>query len=117
MLELFSVSRPALRILEAEGLISIGRGMRSGATILGPSAQKVAQYANFMLAADGVTTRDLHQARMFFEPAIISSLIEHSQELKDTTDDLRQCVVNLQQSLDAQQYVEVLKGTNRFHNY
>lgn len=119
LLELFNVSRPtlreALRILEAEGLISIGRGMRSGAMILGPSIQKVAQYANFMLAADGVTMRDLHQSRMFFEPAIIRSLKGHSAELKAACEELRQCVAHLQGALLSQQYLEVVAGTNHFH--
>ncbi|MFW3895177.1 FadR/GntR family transcriptional regulator [Pseudomonas bharatica] len=119
LLELFSVSRPtlreALRILEAEGLISIGRGMRSGATILGPSIQKVAQYANFMLAADGVTMRDLHEARMFFEPAIIRSLKGRSAELKEASDGLRAIVEQLQVQLEARHYVDVVTGTNRFH--
>lgn len=120
LLELFNVSRPtlreALRILEAEGLISIGRGMRSGATILGPSIQKVAQYANFMLAADGVTMRDLHQARMFFEPGVIRSLKGHSDELKGACEELRACVTHLERALEDKQYVEIVTGTNRFHD-
>ncbi|WP_160089855.1 FadR/GntR family transcriptional regulator [Pseudomonas sp. 9AZ] len=120
LLELFSVSRPtlreALRILEAEGLISIGRGMRSGALVMGPSIQKVAQYANFMLAADGVTMRDLHEARMFFEPGIIRSLTRRSAELEGVCEELRACVSRLQQGLINEQYVEVVAGTNDFHD-
>ncbi|MBD9562255.1 FadR/GntR family transcriptional regulator [Pseudomonas sp. PDM09] len=119
LLEVFSVSRPtlreALRILEAEGLISIGRGMRSGATILGPSIQKVAQYANFMLAAGGVTMRDLHQARMFFEPGVIRSLKGRSVELKGASEELRACVSELQDALQERKYIDVVTGTNRFH--
>lgn len=119
LLELFGVSRPtlreALRILEAEGLITIGRGMRSGALIQGPSIQKVAQYANFMLAADGVTMRDLHEARMFFEPAIILSLKVHDEALKSACEGLRDCVTFLQQALESRQYMEIVTGTNRFH--
>lgn len=119
LLEIFSVSRPtlreALRILEAEGLISIGRGMRSGATILGPSIQKVAQYANFMLAAGGVTMRDLHQARMFFEPGVIRSLKGRSVELKGASEELRACVSELQYALQERKYNDVVTGTNRFH--
>lgn len=120
LLELFGVSRPtlreALRILEAEGLISIGRGMRSGAMIQSPSIQKVAQYANFMLAADGVTMRDLHEARMFFEPAIIRSLKLHDEALKSVCEGLRECVTYLQNALETKQYMEIVTGTNRFHD-
>ncbi|MFU2325046.1 FadR/GntR family transcriptional regulator [Pseudomonas sp. NFX98] len=119
LLTVFGVSRPtlreALRILEAENLISIGRGTRSGAVILGPSIQKAAEYANFMLVSEGVTMRDLHEARMFFEPAIIRSLKNKTPELEGAREHLRECVENLQQALADRRYVDVVTGTNRFH--
>src|SRR4051812_11362165 len=49
----FKVSRPtireALRILEAESLILLGRGARGGATVLGPTVERAAQYAGMVL--------------------------------------------------------------------
>ena len=117
LLDFFSVSRPtlreALRILEAESLISIGRGMRAGALVLGPSMRKAAEYTTFMLVSDGVTMRDLHEARMFFEPAIVRSLT--GTALADATNHLRGCVESIQSALDQRRYIDVVGGTNRFH--
>jgi len=117
LLSLFSVSRPtlreALRILEAESLITVGRGMRSGALVLGPSVQKAAEYANFMLVSEGVTMGDLHEARMFFEPAIVHSLKGRART--DAIAHLRECVDSMKAALAEQRYHEVVSGTNRFH--
>jgi len=50
MLSDLRISRPtlreALRVLEAEGLFSVGRGMRNGAAVAGPPISRVAHYAN-----------------------------------------------------------------------
>lgn len=117
LLVLFNVSRPtlreALRILEAEGLISIGRGMRSGATVMGPSLQKVAEYANSLLVSEGVTLRDLHEARMFFEPPIVASL--SGETLAKAVVRLRECVTEIEQALEEGRYRDVVLSTNRFH--
>lgn len=117
MLELFKVSRPtlreALRILEAESLIAIGRGVRHGATVLGPNIQKAAEYTTFMLVSDGVTMRDLHEARMFFEPAIVRSLC--GEKLSEATSELRGCVDQMKMALSERRFLDVVAGTNRFH--
>lgn len=117
LLTIFNVSRPtlreALRILEAESLISVGRGMRSGATVLGPSIKKAAQYANFLLASEGATMRELHMARDFFEPAIIRSL--SGKSLKSATKSLRRSVDELEKSLASGDYSKVIAGTKGFH--
>ena len=117
LLEIFKVSRPtlreALRILEAESLIGIGRGMRSGALVLGPSIAKAAEYTNFMLVSEGVTMRDLHEARMFFEPPIVRSL--KGKALSEATAELRSCIDDIQLALAEERYLDVGTGTNRFH--
>jgi DNA-binding FadR family transcriptional regulator len=111
------VSRPtlreALRVLEAESMISVGRGMRSGALVLGPSVQKAAEYANFMLVSEGVTMGDVHEARMFFEPAIVRSLKGRARA--DAIAHLRECVDSMKAALAEQRYHDVVSGTNRFH--
>ncbi|WP_192812858.1 FadR/GntR family transcriptional regulator [Rhizorhabdus wittichii] len=117
MLAIFNVSRPtlreALRILEAEALISVGRGARTGAMILGPNIQKATEYATTMLVHEGVTMRDLHEARMFFEPAIVRSL--KGSALKEAVVHLRACIDGIQLALKERRYLDVLSGTNRFH--
>lgn len=117
LLEICNVSRPtlreALRILEAEGLISIGRGRRTGALVLGPSTQKATEYATNVLVHEGVTMRDVHEARMFFEPAIVRSL--SGEKLQSATAGLRTCMDSIQKALADRRYLDVLSGTNRFH--
>jgi DNA-binding FadR family transcriptional regulator len=117
LLEIFKVSRPtlreALRILEAESLIGIGRGMRSGAVVLAPSMQKATEYANVMLVSEGVTMRDLQEARMFFEPPIVRSL--KGKALAEAATKLRACVESIQKALASRRYMDVVVGTNRFH--
>src|SRR5215207_5826071 len=52
----FGVSRPTLReafrMLEAEGLISISRGSRTGATVHQPNIHVAARYMGFVLEAN-----------------------------------------------------------------
>ncbi len=117
LLSLFNVSRPtlreALRILEAEALISIGRGMRSGATVLGPSLNKAAEYTTAVMISEGVTIRDLHEARLFFEPAIIESLAEPS--LSGTAKALRAYVKDMEAALADGRTLDAMKTIHRFH--
>lgn len=117
LLELFKVSRPtlreALRVLEADGLISIGRGMRNGARILGPSIKKATEYTSFMLIAEGVSMSDLHEARMYFEPAIVRSL--SGAKLKKATKELLICVSDMEAARRDKRFDDVVAGTNRFH--
>jgi DNA-binding FadR family transcriptional regulator len=117
MLERFNVSRPtlreAMRILEAESLITIGRGMRRGAIVRGPTIEKAIEFTSFMLVSEGVTMRDMHQARMFFEPAIIRSL--EGASLEKTVVELRECVDYMIENRKRRNYSAVVAGTNRFH--
>lgn len=117
MLERFNVSRPtlreAMRILEAEGLISIGRGMRRGAIVRGPTIEKAIEFTSFMLVSEGVTMRDMHEARMYFEPAMIRGLKD--EELEELVVGLRDCVDQMTANLKKRNYTAVVAGTNRFH--
>lgn len=117
LLETFKVSRPtlreALRILESESLISIGRGVRSGATVLGASVQRAAEYISFILVSEGVTMQDVHEARMFFEPPIVASLA--GDAIRRAASSLRACVDEVQDALAREVYIDVVAGTNRFH--
>lgn len=96
----FGISRPALRealrILEAESLIAIGRGIRGGATILQPTIEKLAQYGTYYLVANGTRFRDIHEARMLIEPAVAAQLA--AKPRKDAVLALREV---LQQGLSA----------------
>ncbi|MFZ4603364.1 MAG: FadR/GntR family transcriptional regulator [Caulobacterales bacterium] len=68
----FGVSRPtlreAIRILEAEGLISVSRGARGGAKVSQPDADIVARAAGIALQTHGATINDVYEARLLIEP-------------------------------------------------
>jgi DNA-binding FadR family transcriptional regulator len=69
----FQVSRPvvreALRVLEAEHFIKLGRGARHGATIGRPASGIVARAAGISLRMEGATLGDIFEARALIEPS------------------------------------------------
>ncbi|CUU58238.1 DNA-binding transcriptional regulator, FadR family [Parafrankia irregularis] len=68
----FGVSRPslreALRILEAQGLISVQRGVLGGIFVRHPDEQATARTAALMLLARNVSLADVFVARSHLEP-------------------------------------------------
>ncbi|QJQ31416.1 FadR family transcriptional regulator [Sphingomonas lacunae] len=75
LMESLGISRPTLReafrILEAESLISVVRGSRTGAKVHKPSTELVSRYAGYVLEAQGTTIADLYQARLAIEPTVV----------------------------------------------
>jgi DNA-binding FadR family transcriptional regulator len=69
------ISRPTLReafrILEAENLISVVRGSRTGARVHRPSTELVSRYAGYVLQSIGATVADVYQARLAIEPQVV----------------------------------------------
>ena len=63
-MEHFSVSRPtlreAVRVLEAERLVEVRRGSRSGARICVPGPEVVARPASLLLELAGATVADVY---------------------------------------------------------
>jgi GntR family transcriptional repressor for pyruvate dehydrogenase complex len=68
----FGVSRPtlreAIRVLEAERLVEVRRGSRTGARICVPGAEIVARPAGLLLELSGATLGDVMTARVTIEP-------------------------------------------------
>lgn len=71
-----STLRQAFRVLEAEGLISVPRGARTGVKIHNPSVQSVSRYAGYVLQSQGTTVADLRTARLATELFAIERLAD-----------------------------------------
>jgi DNA-binding FadR family transcriptional regulator len=73
LIERFGVSRPslreALRILEAEGLISVVRGVQGGVVVHRPDHRLTARTAALVLQSRNVPLADVYEARSIIEPA------------------------------------------------
>jgi GntR family transcriptional repressor for pyruvate dehydrogenase complex len=72
LVERFGVSRPslreALRILEAEGLITVERGVRGGVVAHEPDKRMTARTAALVLRSRNVALADVFEARSLLEP-------------------------------------------------
>ena len=78
LVERFGVSRPslreALRILEAEGLISVIRGALGGVVVHVPDERLAAKTAALVMQTRNVTLADVYEARCIIEPAAVRLL-------------------------------------------
>jgi DNA-binding FadR family transcriptional regulator len=73
LMEQFGVSRPTLReafrILEAEGAITVRRGVRGGARVQVPTIDVAANHAGLLLQFRGALLSDVYDVRAILEPA------------------------------------------------
>jgi len=117
LLQQFKVSRPtireALRILEMESLISLGRGARSGATVLGPSVHRAAEYTAMVLVSNGATVGQLHEARTVLEPQMIAQLADRRNN--PLFEELQAYLDGSTAAVAAGDMVAALAGVNDFH--
>ncbi|WP_153345800.1 FadR/GntR family transcriptional regulator [Nocardia aurantia] len=78
LVQRFGVSRPtlreALRILEAEGLITVARGLRGGVFVHRPDQRATARSAALVLQARNVSLADVFEARSLIEPLAVKAL-------------------------------------------
>jgi GntR family transcriptional repressor for pyruvate dehydrogenase complex len=119
MLEEYRVGRgslrEALRILEVHGLISIKPGPRGGPTVDQVQTHNFGRMASLFFQMDGVTFRELIEARLAIEPLLARCAAErgepellarlaHFEELARVDDDY------LRHAVDFHQLVAVMSG-------
>jgi GntR family transcriptional regulator, transcriptional repressor for pyruvate dehydrogenase complex len=104
LVERFGVSRPslreALRILEAEGLISVLRGVLGGVVVHEPDGRMTARTAALVLQARNVSLADVHEARSLLEPTaarVVASLRSRraaAAELRELIDEQMRVIMD-----------------------
>lgn len=111
------ISRPTLReafrILEAEMLISVVRGSRTGARVHVPRVESVSRYAGFVLQAQNTTIGDIYDARLAIEPFIARRLAERQPQ--GAAERLREETERLRKLVDEARYVDFMIGLAEYH--
>jgi len=95
LIERFGVSRPslreALRILEAEGLITVVRGVHGGVVAHEPDERMTARTAALVLQARNVPLADVYDARTSLEPVAVRA-IASARSRKGAVAELRELI-------------------------
>lgn len=98
LLERFEVSRPslreALRILEAEGLVSVARGTLGGVIVHRPDQRTTARAAALVLQSRSVSLTDVFEASAVIEPAA-TRMVAMSRGHKRAAEQLHAVVVEM----------------------
>jgi len=117
LMETLGISRPTLReafrILEAEGLISVVRGSRTGAKVHKPSVELVSRYAGYVLQSQDTTIADLYQARLAIEPSVVRWLA--TTKGKGALGGLHKLLGEMQALIEAGRYDDFIELVEMFH--
>ena len=103
LIERFGVSRPslreALRILEAEGLITVVRGVQGGVRVHRPDQRLTARTAALVLQARNVSLADVFEARTIIEPAAVR-LVAGARNRRTAAKRLRSLIAVEEEAID-----------------
>lgn len=117
LMDSLGISRPTLReafrILEAEGLISVVRGSRTGAKVHKPSVELVSRYAGYVLESQGTTIADLYQARLAIEPSVVRWLA--TAKGGGALGRLRELLAEMERILDEDRQDDFIDHVEYFH--
>ncbi|HVU72967.1 MAG TPA: FCD domain-containing protein [Mycobacteriales bacterium] len=116
LMEQFGVSRPTLReafrVLEAEALITVRRGVHGGARVHAPDGDVAARYAGLVLEHRGTTLEDVYRASAMIEPPCAALLAR--TRTKSDLKRLREVLARAD-DLDADPFV-LLEAQQAFHH-
>lgn len=103
LVERFGVSRPslreALRILEAEHLITVVRGVNGGVVVNAPDSRITARTAAMVLQARNVSVADVLEARLLLEP-LATRAIASMRNRRRVVAELRALVDEVEASME-----------------
>lgn len=103
LVERFGVSRPslreALRILEAEGLVTVVRGVLGGVVVHLPDERLTARTAALVLQARRVPLADVDEARRLLEPTAVR-VVAASRAHRAAAGELRDLIREQEQVID-----------------
>ncbi|NLA34227.1 MAG: FadR family transcriptional regulator, partial [Actinobacteria bacterium] len=113
----YPVSKPtlreAMRVLEAEGLITVRRGSIGGAVIHRPTSDNVAYTLGLVLASQGVDISDVAAALREAEPACAAACAERSDRHETVVPRLRELY---ERSVEvADDFIAVTAASRQFH--
>ena len=116
LIDRFGVSRPslreALRILEAEGLISVKRGVLGGVIVHRPDERITARTAALVLQARNVPLADVYHARGMIEP-VAARLVAASRSRRSAAAELRRLIAEQLEVIDDPEAFG--RANSRFH--
>jgi DNA-binding FadR family transcriptional regulator len=117
LIESLGISRPTLReafrIIEAEKLISVVRGSRTGARVHKPQIESVSRYAGYVLQAHGTTIADIFEVRMAIEPYVVRQLA--LKKNKKAIARLREEIERLTILANDARFIEFMTEVAEFH--
>lgn len=113
----YPVSKPtlreAMRVLEAEGLITVRRGSIGGAVIHRPTAGNVAYTLGLVLASRGIEITDIGAALREVEPACAAACAERPDRDEEVVPELRRLYERSVEVVD--DLIAVTAASRQFH--
>lgn len=119
LIQQFGISRPtlreALRILEADSLITVHRGSRGGPVAHLPGPDLAARHFGLVLQTQDTSLADVYRARQLIEPPAVRMVVETPASQKKAPAYLRELVDNLKIAAEKHDVEATSEYATRFH--